>query len=80
MESAALWYENLRVSLYDMGYVPNTFDICVFNKHSKTGVQCTIAVHVDNLIITSTDNEMIESLASGLVKGKVISQGKMVRS
>ena len=68
VESAALWYENLRVSLYDMGYVPNKYDICVFNKHNRTGVQCTIAVHVDDLMITSTDNEMIESLASGLVK------------
>ena len=67
MESAALWYENLRVSLSDLGYVPNRLEICVFNRQSKEGVQCTIAIHVDDLLITSTDTQMIEELASGLI-------------
>ena len=68
VESAALWYENLRASLAGLGYVPNPHDTCVFNKHHGHGVQCTIAVHVDNLMITSTSSTMIESVASGLIK------------
>ena len=32
------------------------------------GVQCTIAVHVDDLMITSTNIAMIESVSTGLIK------------
>ena len=68
VESAALWYENLRESLHSLGYTPNKYDICVFNKRNAHGVQCTVAVHVDDLLITSIDADMIESLALGLKK------------
>ena len=68
VESAALWYENLRESLLVLGYTPNPIDMCVFNKRNVKGVQCTIAVHVDDLMITSTDTDMIESLSKGLVE------------
>lgn len=68
VESAALWYENLRESMKTLGYAPNTIDICVFNKMSEKGIQCTVAVHVDDLMVTSTDPEMIESLAAGLTE------------
>ena len=51
VESAALWYENLRASLSDLGYSPNAHDMCVFTKHDEYGVQCTIAVHIDDLMI-----------------------------
>ena len=68
VESAALWYENLRASLSDLGYSRNTHDICVFNKHDEYGVQCTIAVHVDDLMITSAKGQMIESVSAGLIK------------
>ena len=68
MESAALWYENLRFGLSEMGYVPNAHDTCVFNKHNEHGVQCTIAVHVDDLMVTSIDGSMIEAVATGLIK------------
>ena len=65
VESAALWYENLRASLSDWGYSP---DMCVFNRHDEYGVQCTIAVHVDDLMITSANGEMIESVSADLIK------------
>ena len=68
VESAALWYENLKESMRKLGYTPNTIDICVFNKLSEKGVQCTVAVHVDDLMITSIDADMIESLAAGLIE------------
>ena len=38
------------------------------NKQSEKGVQCTVVVHVDDLIITSIDSDMIESLAAGLIE------------
>ena len=65
-ESAALWYENLRASFSALGYTPNQYDICVFNKHDEQGVQCTVAIHVDDLLITSVSSHMIEDLARGL--------------
>ena len=68
VESAALWYENLRASLHSLGYTPNVYDICVFNKRNAHGVQCSIAVHVDDLMISSTDTDMIDALAAGLEK------------
>ena len=68
VESAALWYGNLKECLSSLGYKPNTHDICVVNKHDEHGAQCTIAVHVDDLMITSVNRKMIEWLAASLVK------------
>jgi Reverse transcriptase (RNA-dependent DNA polymerase) len=66
VESAALWYDNLRETMASLGYERNPHDICVFNKTSEEGVQCTATVHVDDLLITSVDESMIEGLAEGL--------------
>ena len=66
VESAALWYKNLRDAMSSLGYERNPHDICVFNKTGKQGLQCTVTVHVDDLLITSVDESMIESLAGGL--------------
>ena len=65
-ESAALWYENLRVTLQSLGYKRNSSDICVFNRTGKDGVQCTVSVHVDDLLITSASDRMVNELAEGL--------------
>ena len=66
VESAALWYHNLSAALKDAGYVKNEYEICVYNKRNKVGVQCTVAVHVDDLIITSMDADMIKKLKAFL--------------
>lgn len=66
VESAALWYENLRETMSGLGYTANPYDICVFNRTNEQGTQCTAAVHVDDLLIVSKDSTMIESLAEGL--------------
>ena len=63
VESAALWYEHLRDSFMKLGYKPNPHDVCVFNRHNDAGTQCTVAVYVDDLLITSVCAEMIEHLA-----------------
>ena len=68
VESAALWYENLSETLQKSGFIRNGYEVCVFNKRAN-GVQCTIAVHVDDLIITSVDRQMIEDIC-GELKGR----------
>ena len=68
VESAALWYENLSATLKDLGFVRNDYELCVYNKVCD-GIQCTAAVHVDDLIITSADQRMIDGLCDGL-KGR----------
>ena len=65
VESAALWYENLSSTLKDLGYERNTYELCVYNK-VWNGTQCTVAVRVDDLIITSTSQRMIDELCDGL--------------
>ena len=66
VESAALWYHNLSAALKDGGYTKNEYEICVYNKRNKVGMQCTIAVHVDDLVITSVDADMIKELKAFL--------------
>ena len=68
VQSASLWYENLRLTLKGLGYVRNETDICVYNRVGKYGVQCTLCVHVDDLLITSTRKNMIDELTDGLKK------------
>lgn len=65
VESAALWYEHLSQTLRQMGYTPNTYDTCVYNK-TVDGIQCTVAVHVDDLLITCKSIEMITALTEGM--------------
>jgi Reverse transcriptase (RNA-dependent DNA polymerase) len=53
VESSGLWYENLRATMLSLGYKRNEMDVCVFNKRNKKGVQCTVCVHVDDLMSKS---------------------------
>ena len=65
-ESAALWYENLSGALSAAGFVKNRYEMCVYNKRDKKGVQCTVAIHVDDLVISSAEKDMIDSLSEHL--------------
>ena len=65
VESAALWYENLSATLAGLGHKKNDYEACVYNR-TEGGVQCTVAFHVDNLIITSENMSMIDDLCKGL--------------
>ena len=65
VESAVLWYENLSSTLAELGHIKNEYEACVYNRKSN-GVQCTVVVHVDDLIITCVDMGMIDSLCDGL--------------
>ena len=54
VEAAALWYADLRSKLEEDGFVANPYDACILNKSGADGVQITISVHVDDLLVTSS--------------------------
>ena len=65
VESAALWNKNLTNTLVKYGFQQNRYDPCVFNMNIR-GVQCTVAIHVDDLLITSIDKLALEEVANHL--------------
>ena len=68
VESASLWYEDLRATMKSLGYERNPHDVCVFNARDKFGVQCTATIHVDDLFISSANPHMVDELCDGLKK------------
>jgi dihydroxyacetone kinase DhaKLM complex PTS-EIIA-like component DhaM len=71
VESAALWYDNLRDTMYSLGYHRNPYEMCVFKRTNDSGTPCTATMHVDDLFIVSASTEMIEHLTDGLKKRHV---------
>jgi hypothetical protein len=67
IESAKLWYQDLRRTLEDMGFKANANDACVFNK-TIDGKQCTVCVYVDDLFITCKNLTSIEWVIARLRK------------
>jgi hypothetical protein len=53
--------------MLSLGYKRNDLDVCVFNKRNSKGVQCTVTVHVDDLLIMSESEAMIKDLTDGLI-------------
>jgi len=61
VEASLLWYNDLRSKLVDFGFVANPYDQCVFNKvDGATGSQVTVVLHVDDLMITSVSQQLID--------------------
>jgi Reverse transcriptase (RNA-dependent DNA polymerase) len=58
IESAKLWYTEIAGTLTKNGFTANPRDICIFNKDVK-GVQITIAVYVDDLMMTSKNRSLV---------------------
>jgi histone deacetylase 1/2 len=67
IESAKLWYAEISKTFRSIGYKCNPKDICVFNK-TVAGVQCTITLHVDDLMVTSITETMIDEVMNELRK------------
>ena len=63
VESAKLWYDDLRATLCtkELGYSVNPEDPCVFNRGKGEG-QCTILLHVDDLMVSCRDQGPIDAL------------------
>ena len=57
VQSARLWYNYLSKFLFTIGFTCNPVDPCVFNRHTPTGKQTTLAIHVDDGLTTSEDRE-----------------------
>ena len=59
VESAKLvWHEHISGVLTSLGFTTNPYDPCVFNI-IRNDVQCSIALHVDDLLITSMSDDNI---------------------
>jgi ribonuclease HI len=65
VQSALLWFNKLKATLEEAGFVANPYDMCVFNRMNK-GKQITIAFHVDDLLVTSQSDEAINELITFL--------------
>ena len=68
VESAKLWYQHLSGTLISMGFERNPLDICVFNRTDESGKQCTIVVHVDDLMITCKNEATIDKVIADLTE------------
>eukprot|EP01030_Chromulinospumella_sphaerica_P034280 gene34280-biopygen3340 len=63
VESAKLWFEHLSRSLSRLGYETNPKEECIFNR-MDSGLQTTVVVYVDDLLITCEDSDMLERAAA----------------
>jgi len=60
-ESALLWHETLRDTLFSIDMTANPEDPCVFNM-TKNGVQCTVALYVDDLLVTCKSQQLMDEV------------------
>jgi hypothetical protein len=74
IQSAKLWYLKLQSVLERKGFEKNPMDACVRNK-TWNGKQCTIAIYVDDLLVTCNDLSALE-----WVKSKLTAEFKEVSS
>jgi hypothetical protein len=65
VQSAKLWYLRIRGALEKWGYIMNPLDQCVFNKDCN-GLQCTICVYVDHLLITCKESGVVDGVLNKL--------------
>jgi hypothetical protein len=59
VQSAKLWYEHLTGTLTSAGFVSNSLDPCVMNA-TKNGRQVTLLIYVDDILVTTEDEENIK--------------------
>ena len=68
VQSSKLWYNHIRSVLEQKGFIVNEIDQCVFNRTSdKSGEQCTVVVYVDDLMVTSVDQNEIDDITQHLI-------------
>jgi hypothetical protein len=81
VEAASLWYNELKGKLEQYGFIPNPYDNCVFNISGDDGIQTTVVLHVDDLLITSASQAHLESFKlymRSIYKEISIKQGKII--
>ena len=67
VQSARLWYNNFTAFLLSIGYMANPKDMCVFNKCDKDGIQVTVVFHVDDVMITSCNQLLVDEFEKSVV-------------
>jgi hypothetical protein len=67
IQSAKLWYDEVSAALREFGFTPNGLDICVFNQVID-GVQITVTVHVDDMLIATKNQKLADELVEKLKK------------
>ena len=68
IESAVLWYQLLASKLSEIGFKNNPYDRCVFNRLEADGVQSTLCVHVDDMLITATTEKHLDQILFDMEK------------
>ena len=66
VESARLWYDKLSGDLLALGFKKNAVDMCIFNRMENDGTQSTIALHVDDCLITAATSAMVDKVISDI--------------
>ena len=66
VESAQLWFLELKSFLESQGFIANPADPCLYNKLNSDGTQTTVATYVDDLTITCVNEENIEVILNSL--------------
>lgn len=64
-QSAKRWFDDLSGKLIKLGYKQSSSDKCVFAKQCN-GRECIMTVHVDDMLVFVTDNELMTELFDGL--------------
>jgi hypothetical protein len=79
IEAAKLWYDKITGTLKMLNFLQNPYDSCVFNRAEANGKQTTIAIHVDDMFISASDEDAISMLISELEEyypGLSVNRGK----
>ena len=81
VESAKLWYEHLKGTLERHGYKTIESDRCVFMKTLESGETVKLALHVDDMLVTSTSAEALREFETVLkqeYKGMTVHKGNVL--
>ena len=65
-EAGLCWCRHIAGVLSKAGFAPTDSDTCVFHRSDKSGNKCTIALHVDDLLVTYTSPAMLQGLETTL--------------
>jgi hypothetical protein len=68
IQAAKAWYDKLAADLEGLGYTRNPCDMCCFNRIEPDGKQSTIIAHVDDLMITASEEAVVDRIIAELDK------------
>ncbi len=78
VEAAGLWYEDLRKTIERDGSVENPYDVCIFNKICSDGIQTTIALQVNDSVVSNVHESNLDAFHTYLKE--VYKETRVVKS